>query len=200
MAKPWADQPFSLLTIPGQPGTPTCNNLGIMSVCIEMANVHNVLLRGLNSIYLQAPHVTSPPDIADLLLYTKAWADTVHHHHSLEESIFFPRADALAREAGVQESLMNPNVDQHQLFEPMVQKTMEWVDEVRRGEKEYECKTLLGLIDSFAPVLTKHLHDEIDTLMGLEACDGEKIKKALTDTANEGLKTADTVCFACFAF
>jgi hemerythrin-like domain-containing protein len=84
-----------------------------MSVCIEMANVHNLLLRGLNSIYLQAPHITLPADIADLLLYTKAWADTVHHHHSHEESILFPRIDALAKEAGVPESLMNPNVDQH---------------------------------------------------------------------------------------
>jgi hypothetical protein len=45
-------------------------------------------------------------------------------------------------------------------------------------------------------VLTKHLHDEIDTLMGLEACDGEKVKKAMADTANEGIRTADTVCFA----
>jgi hemerythrin-like domain-containing protein len=167
-----------------------------MSVCIEMANVHNLLLRGLNSIYLQAPHITLPADIADLLLYTKAWADTVHHHHSHEESILFPRIDALAKEAGVPESLMNPNVDQHHLFEPKIQQMIEWVDEVRQGKKEYECKTLLRLIDSFAPVLTKHLHDEIDTLMGLEACDGEKVKKAMADTANEGIRTADTVCFA----
>jgi hemerythrin-like domain-containing protein len=194
MAKPWADQPFSLLTIPGQPGAPSCNNPDIMSVSIEMANVHNALLRGLNSIYLQAPFVTSPADIADLLLYTQAWADTVHIHHSHEESIFFPRVDALAQEAGVPESLMNSNVDQHHLFEPKVKETMEWVDDVRQGKKEYECKTLLGLIDSFAPVLTEHLHDEIQTLLRLEGCDGAKVKKAMADTANEGIKIADTVC------
>jgi hemerythrin-like domain-containing protein len=158
-----------------------------------MANVHNVFLRGLNSIYLQAPHVSDPTDVADLLLYTKAWADAVHHHHSHEEKILFPRIDALAKEAGV-ERTMEQNVDQHQLFEPRIGETMAWVEDVRQGKKEFESKVLLGLIDSFAPVLTKHLHEEIETLMGLEGLDGEKVKQAMTDTANEGIKTADTVC------
>jgi hemerythrin-like domain-containing protein len=194
--KPWADTPYPLLTIPGQPGTPTCPDPAILSVAIEMANVHNLLLRGLNSIYLQAPHVTDPVDIADLLLYAKAWADTVHHHHSHEEKILFPRIDALANDAGVQVT-MHANVDQHHLFEPRIAEMMAWVDEARQGTKEFDSKVLLGLIDAFAPILTKHLHEEIETLLGLEGLDGEKVKKAMADTANEGIKTADTVCFVC---
>jgi hemerythrin-like domain-containing protein len=194
MTKPWADKPFELLIIPGQPGAPTCSNPGLLSVCIEMANVHNTLLRGLNSIYLQAPHITEPADIADLMLYTKAWADTVHHHHSLEEKILFPRIDALAKESDVPAGLMDPNVDQHHAFEPKVQETLAWAEEVRQGKKEYDSEVLIELINEFAPILTQHLHDEIDTLVKLEGLDGEKVKKAMGDTANEGLKTADTVC------
>jgi hemerythrin-like domain-containing protein len=56
-----------------------------------MANIHNALLRGLNSVYNQAPFISSIPDIADFMLYITSWADTVHHHHSLEESLFFPK-------------------------------------------------------------------------------------------------------------
>lgn len=193
MSKPWADKPFELLIIPGQPDAPTCSNPGVMAVCIEMANVHNALLRGLNSIYLQAPHVAQPADVADLMLYTKAWVDTVHHHHSLEETIFFSRVDALAKEAGVPEGLMDPNVDQHHAFEPKLHETLAWVEGVRQGETGYDSKTLIGLIDSFAPILTQHLHDEIATLIKLEKCDAVKVKKAMEDTAKEGVKTADMV-------
>jgi hemerythrin-like domain-containing protein len=193
MAKPWADTPFKLLVIPGQPGAPSCSNPGVLSVAIEMANVHNTLLRGLNSIYLQAPHITEPTDIADFLLYTKAWADTVHHHHSLEESILFPVLQDIAKEAGESDRLMDPNVDQHHAFESRILETMTWVEEVRQGKKEYDSKVLVGLIDSFAPILTQHLHDEIDTLIKLEKCDGEKVKQAMAATAKEGIKTADVV-------
>jgi hemerythrin-like domain-containing protein len=164
-----------------------------MSVAIEMANVHNTLLRGLNSIYLQAPHITEPIDIADFLLYTKAWADTVHHHHSLEESILFPVLQDIAKEAGESDRLMDANVDQHHAFESRMLETMTWVEEVRQGKKEYDSKVLVGLIDSFAPILTQHLHDEIDTLIKLEKCDGEKVKQAMAATAKEGIKTADVV-------
>jgi hemerythrin-like domain-containing protein len=160
-----------------------------------MAHVHNTLLRGLNSIYLQAPHVSKPIDVADFMLYTKAWADTVHHHHSLEEKIFFPQMEKLALEAGMDGNPMNANVDQHHLFEPKIQETLVWTEDVRQGNKEYDSKALIALIDSFAPVLTQHLHDEIDTLFKLDLLDGKKVVQAMKDTANEGLRTADTVCF-----
>jgi hypothetical protein len=160
-AKPWADTPFTLLPIPGQPNAPTSSNPGILSVAIEMANVHNTLLRGLNSIYLQSPHITQPADIADLLFYTKAWADTVHHH----------------------------------AFEGKMGEMVKFVEEVQEGKQEFDSKMLIALIDSFAPVLTQHLHDEIGTLLALENCDGEKVKQAMADTAQEGLKTADSVCY-----
>jgi hemerythrin-like domain-containing protein len=191
-AKPWADTPFTLLPIPGQPNAPTSSNPGILSVAIEMANVHNTLLRGLNSIYLQSPHITQPADIADLLFYTKAWADTVHHHHALEEAILFPRIRAIAKEAG---GLMDANVDQHHAFEGKMGEMVKFVEEVQEGKQEFDSKMLIALIDSFAPVLTQHLHDEIGTLLALENCDGEKVKQAMADTAQEGLKTADSVCY-----
>jgi hemerythrin-like domain-containing protein len=193
MSKPWADQPFSLLTIPGQPGALSYSNIAVMSVATEMANVHNALLRGLNSIYLQAPHVTHAADIADLLFYTKAWTETVNHHHELEETIFFPRVHELAKEAGEVEGMMTRNVEQHHTFEPKMVEMAEWVEEVKQGRKEYDSKALLGLIDSFGPVLMEHLHDEIGTLIGLQKCNGEEIKRAMESVVKAGQNSVDPV-------
>jgi hemerythrin-like domain-containing protein len=164
-----------------------------MAAAIEMAAVHNVLIRGLNSIYLQAPHIHQPADIADLLLYISSWGSVVHHHHALEERLFFPVIDALAKEKGVEENLMNANIDQHHLFEPKFEETLVWVKEVKEGRQKFDAKVLLELIDGFAPVLTQHLHDEIDTLMKLEKLDGVKVKQALDAIGKEGAKTADPV-------
>ncbi|KAF2133878.1 hypothetical protein P153DRAFT_362918 [Dothidotthia symphoricarpi CBS 119687] len=189
--KPWADKPFSLIPIPGTPGARSSANAGILAVAIEMANVHCVLVRGLNSIYVQAPHVIQSTDIADFMLYIKAWGDSVHHHHSCEETMFFPLVEALAREAGVV-GAMDTNLEQHHLFDQKLQDTIAYVEEVHLGRSEYSSAGLLALIDSFAPALTQHLHDEIDSLLNLEDCDGEKMKKAMVETAEVALKDADS--------
>jgi hemerythrin-like domain-containing protein len=195
MEKPWADQPFALLTIPGStPIALKTSNPGVMSVCIEMANVHNTLLRGLNSIYLQAPHVSELADIMDLMFYTKAWAASVHVHHASEETVFFPKVDAWAKEARLDAGLMEGNIEQHHAFETGLEETLKWSEEVRAGTKAFDAKKLIGLIDTFAPLLTQHLHDEIDTLIRLEKCDGEKVRKAFKLTADESLKKASLVC------
>ncbi|USP78801.1 hypothetical protein yc1106_06075 [Curvularia clavata] len=187
---PWADTPFALLKIPGQPGAPTCTNPGILHVCIEMACVHNLLLRGLNSIYHQAPFVSDPKDVSDLMLYTTAWADTIHHHHAAEEKYFFPRIEELAAEAG-QACNMQANVAQHEGFEGGMADMVKWAKAVAAGEEKYDGEELKRRIDVFAPLLTTHLHEEIDTLIGLDKCDSKQVEKAMKDTADEGGKTAD---------
>lgn len=41
-----------------------------------MAVAHNAIIRGLNSVYKQAPHVASR-DRADFISYAHCWADTL---------------------------------------------------------------------------------------------------------------------------
>lgn len=171
-----------------------CNNAGVLSVAIEMANVHNLLLRGLNSIYLQAPMVIEPTDIADFMLYIKAWVDTVHHHHLAEESMLFPEIEKIAQEAKGIENVMSANISQHHLFESKLIETAKYAQDVSDKKEKYDSKRLKMLIDEFAPVLTQHLHEEIETLLKLEDYDGTKISKAMKDCAEEGGRTADPVC------
>lgn len=133
------------------------------------------------------------------MLYTTAWADTIHHHHSAEETLFFPRVEALAKAAG-QTCNMAGNVAQHQGFESGMAEMVAWAKRVTGGEVEYEADVLKRLIDGFAPLLTRHLHEEIDTLVGLEKLDGEGVRKAMKETADEGARTADPVCICSSPF
>ncbi|KAI3328700.1 hypothetical protein F4824DRAFT_392100 [Ustulina deusta] len=52
------------------------------------------MLRGLNSIYLQAPHVRQAKDIADLLFLTQSWSSWLLNHHHLKEAIMLPGFEA----------------------------------------------------------------------------------------------------------
>jgi len=55
-----------------------------------MALIHNAILRGYNTIYLQAPHV-QPADYEDFIGYCLTWYRLVKSHHDDEEENLFPK-------------------------------------------------------------------------------------------------------------
>jgi hemerythrin-like domain-containing protein len=73
-----------------------------------MALSHNVFIRGLNSIYLQAPHIR-PEDHADFIAYCKCWCEILNSHHQMEEATVFPKIEEITGEKGI----MDVNVEQH---------------------------------------------------------------------------------------
>lgn len=79
-----------------------------------MVVIHNTLIRGLNSIYVQAPHVKTD-DYAAFIGYSLCWSDMLSSHHAGEESIFFPGIDAGAGEKG----LINAKIHQHGQHVPL---------------------------------------------------------------------------------
>lgn len=60
-----------------------------------MANVHNMIIRGLNSIYLQAPHV-KPGDVPSFMQYCIQWYLLLEVHHKGEETDFFVKIEKVA--------------------------------------------------------------------------------------------------------
>lgn len=54
-----------------------------------MALVHNSIIRGYNSIYLQAPHIRDE-DLSDFVAYALTWHKFVVSHHDDEEEKLFP--------------------------------------------------------------------------------------------------------------
>ena len=54
-----------------------------------MAHIHNAIIRGYNSIYLQAPHVADA-DKPAFVGYALTWFRFVKAHHDDEENELFP--------------------------------------------------------------------------------------------------------------
>jgi hemerythrin-like domain-containing protein len=73
-----------------------------------MALSHNVIIRGLNSIYKQAPQIALE-DAADFIAYAKCWHEALDAHHTMEETTLFPQIEEKTGEKGI----MDVNVDQH---------------------------------------------------------------------------------------
>jgi hemerythrin-like domain-containing protein len=170
---PWADQPFPLIPIKSiKPSA----NLDALYIATEMANAHNGLIRSLNSLYLQAPYVTEEADIQDMLQFAIFWESWIEEHHLGEEKFFFPD---VARITG-QKDIMDNNIEQHHAFLPGMQAFLAYVKECKKenGVQNFDRAKFVQLIDSFGPLLVKHLADEIETLLGLEKYDIKAVKKA----------------------
>ncbi|KAL3467154.1 hypothetical protein BJX64DRAFT_283880 [Aspergillus heterothallicus] len=149
-----------------------------------MAHTHNAMIRGLNSIYLQAPHLSQTTDISDFLFFIKAWATWVSHHHVLEEEHLFP---GLEKVLGV-ENFLHGNVDQHHAFQPVLQELREYAECTTPAE--YSASAVRGLAERLAPGFREHLSDEIGSLLAMQQaeCDGRALLKVYTDAEAEAGK------------
>jgi hemerythrin-like domain-containing protein len=146
-----------------------------------MAHSHNCLLRGLNAVPQQGPHIPSssqpgynPQDVKDLLFYVEAWTKTVDHHHDTEESTMFPAIENLAGIPG----LMSGPKHQHEEFHSGLVQLQSYSVKMKDQLQEYQWKEMQSVIDRFAPSLYRHLEEEIGVIMDLEkSCDSEGLKK-----------------------
>jgi hypothetical protein len=139
-----------------------------------MALAHNGILRGLNSIYLQAEHIPRNDLVVvrDFLTYCQCWCESMHHHHDAEETVFFPSIEQITAIKGI----MERNIEQHRAFTPGFDLFYEYARTCQ--PKDYDGRKLKSLIDDFAPPLTQHLRDEIETLRALDKYDGERVRQA----------------------
>ncbi|KAI1641392.1 hypothetical protein F4809DRAFT_7225 [Biscogniauxia mediterranea] len=90
--KPWVDGPWPLIETPSNTQSVTHPSLHIAN---EIAHIHNAMLRGLNAVYLQAPHVRQPADIADLMFLALAWSAWVLDHHTLKQTAMLPAFESV---------------------------------------------------------------------------------------------------------
>jgi hemerythrin-like domain-containing protein len=152
---------------------------------IGMVHVHNVILRGLNSIYHQALHIL-PVDAAAFLEYIKIWCSILEIHHDGEEVSLFPFVDQQTGEPG----LMDGNRAQHAGFLAALTALNEYADQVLAGgdgAEGYDGQTVVRLIDDFGPHLREHLEEEIPSLLAL-AKYGDKLKDIIKVLEDDGKK------------
>jgi len=126
--------------------------------------VHNMIIRGLNSIYLQAPNIKEKKDVTDFVTYMYSWSLLVHMHHDNEESMIFP---LLEKNIGI-DGYMEKNVDQHKSFGPGLTAFDGYVTDIRAGGAQFDGAKVQAIIDSFGQVFTQHLREEITTFLDLE--------------------------------
>ncbi|EPE08726.1 hemerythrin hhe cation binding domain-containing protein [Ophiostoma piceae UAMH 11346] len=184
MAPVYADHPFPLIPAPYQLPRPGDKASAIESAAGEMACVHNCLIRAINAIYLQAPYIKEADTVA-FSEYSYLFYDMLNLHHQHEEKSFFPGIEKLAGAPGI----MAANVDQHHAFHDGLEEFGKYTRACADGTEKYDSARLLGIIDSFAAVLTQHLTDEITTLLELKKYDKGSFcaeYKKLSDAAGKG--------------
>lgn len=155
-----------------------------------MALVHNALIRALNSIYLQAPNVKDPVDVADFVTYMNSWPLFLHKHHATEESVAFPFLETAINMPG----FMEKNIEQHHAFGPGMAEYDEYVKACQAGKETFDAERVRKIIDGFAAALIEHLTEEIATLLSLEEY-GEMIdwKECTKRTQEDAVAGGDPV-------
>lgn len=154
-----------------------------------------MIIRGLNSILRQAPYIAdssslayNPVDVSDLLFYTRAWCNSLNHHHDTEESTFFPLVEKVTGVTG----LMDDLEVEHEEFHDGLMALKDYVETALQKPDCYRWTTMRRMIYSFSPALVDHLHGEIDFLLGLEKFGNEGLKKAWVETEKVATKVEDT--------
>lgn len=148
-----------------------------------MALVHNIILRGYNSIYLQAPHVKLA-DVHDFLRYSHAWYEFVIGHHDSEERILFPGIE----EATGVKGIMDTDIEEHGRFvrnpysfiyylsaKKLLQAAFHdglgnlkaYIDTCLATPSKYSGVELIKVLDSFGAALHSHLLHEPANLLAL---------------------------------
>lgn len=165
-----------------------------MFVASEMASIHNMILRGLNSIVQQGPHVPDArqpgyhaQDVSDFLVYVTAWCDTLEHHHNVEHSTLFPHIEQMAEVP----DLMDEMEEQHEEFSLGLYYLKEYAETAVDRPYLYRWRTMNKMIMDFAPALTHHLHDEIDFLLSMNKFDCEGLRRCWLEAQKVAVQFED---------
>lgn len=148
-----------------------------------MTLAHNLMIRYLNSIYLQATGITQSDDIAAFLFYCRAFCQLLHEHHRAEEEGFFPMIEEYTGKKGI----MDREVEQHKAFDSSLHLFEQYVSETQ--PEDYSGSKLRTLIDEFAPALLKHLYAEVSSLISVgEEFGGDQLRQTFDGWEKELVK------------
>ena len=172
----WSEYPFRLIHTTELETTHQCSHYCHHAAKL-MATTHNTILRGLNAVYAQSFYVRpGTKSAANLLAYCSVVLDFLHHHHSIEERIFFPAISIATSDP----NFTNENVAQHRAFESGLAALHLYA--ATTPPSCFSAHTMRRMIESFAPILTQHLHDEIPSIQSLHDKMPSKTLKAVYST------------------
>ncbi|KAK7557932.1 hypothetical protein JOL62DRAFT_262794 [Phyllosticta paracitricarpa] len=155
-ARPWADQPCPLIKTPQ---FETKKDDIFTKGATHMALLHNAILRGFNTIYLQAPHVKDEQEKADFIGYSLAWHKFVASHHDDEERELFPAVEGVLKEKGIWEKTHQ----EHQSFLGGLADFETYLSSLH-SPYTFSGTELVRIMDSFREPFVNHFHSEIATI------------------------------------
>ncbi|KAF2034083.1 hypothetical protein EK21DRAFT_43314, partial [Setomelanomma holmii] len=136
-------------------------------VASKMAIVHDCIIRALNSIYLQAPHIPAS-EYPNFIAYSLAAYRGLCAHHAGEEEMFSPELERLTGEQG----LMDENVDGHRRFHNALGEWDAWLEAYQKNEQRFDAERCIRMMDSFMPArfpdldLRKMMKEEGEKVLG----------------------------------
>ena len=155
----WESGPIPIITTPFYQTGATDQYTHAAS---EMALVHNCIIRAINSIYIQAPHMPVT-EYRHFVKYCLATHEGLTAHHDGEEEIFFPEIERMTGEHG----LMAPSISQHHAFAKGFTAWANWLKSIEARKNNFSPDMCRSLMDDFIPPLAAHLHDEIAFVLSL---------------------------------
>lgn len=170
----WADDHYPLITTIHPEAIPASvpKNHTAIWAARHMAQIHNTIIRGLNASWNHAVSVkASTQEVTDFLLYNQQLYTTLDHHHHVEDDFLFPELEKMLNRPGA----MEENTKGHESFAEGLAIFQKYV--FNTTASEYNGVTFRHIIDSFAPSLIQHLHDEIPTLLALHVLDSNALVK-----------------------
>ena len=138
----------------------------------QTAQIHNTIIRGLNSSWNHAVLVKAEtPEAADFLRFNQQLFTMLDHHHKVEDDFLFPEIESMLNRPGA----MEKNTRGHASFAEGLAIFQKYV--FQTSPSEFNGVTLQHIIESFAPNLIQYLHDEIPMLMNLHVLDSATLLK-----------------------
>ncbi|EDR10585.1 uncharacterized protein LACBIDRAFT_325344 [Laccaria bicolor S238N-H82] len=174
------ENPYPLISLPTVPYLAFVNeDLAAYTSC-EMALIHNVFIRSMNSIWRNAPLVKPEDEIA-FAGYSLCCLTLIHDHHHGEETILFPFFETKLD--------MSHNVEQHESFHAGMDAFEQYMNQVFNKKDKYDGEKTRALLKAFADPLVQHLHEEIPTISEerLKLLDQEGLQK-VSDEFEEHIK------------
>lgn len=125
-----------------------------------MAHIHNAILRGYNSVYLQAPHVEGA-DKAAFVGYALTWFRFVKSHHDDEEEQLFPKVAEML--GSTDASLWAETHREHEAFLSGLAEYSAYLESLTTST-DFNGRRLRAIMESFQEPFEKHFHSEISTI------------------------------------
>ncbi|EXJ81789.1 hypothetical protein A1O1_07854 [Capronia coronata CBS 617.96] len=184
----FVDDHYPLITTVHQNTVPASGHKGhSASWCArQMAQIHNTIIRALNASWNHAVLVQPcTQEASDFLHFNQRLMRTLNQHHHVEDNYLFPEIEKLLGRPGA----MEENMKGHESFAEGLTLFEKYLSVTKPSE--FCGLTFRHIIESFAPSLIQHLHDEITSLANLDVPEPNALKKIWRHAERLAIKDAN---------